>query len=52
MGCGCGGSKKTASQRLAARRAARTASAGSRVGGVTDDRTFWNGPKKAAKPQT
>ncbi len=50
MGCGCGGAaRKSASERLAARREAKKAQAGARVGGVTDEETFWNGPPKKTK---
>lgn len=47
MGCGCGGSKKLAGERLAERRAAKQAEGQQRVGGVTDAESFWNGPKPA-----
>lgn len=51
MACGCGGSKKLAGERLAARRAAKIASSGSRVGGVSSPETFWNGPPKRPTPK-
>lgn len=46
MGCNCGGSKQTAQDRLAARRAAVKR----KPEGTKEPTTFWNGRRKT-KPQ-